>query len=64
MKAYGGGVILAPLIINGALGFDEWSVECIKFSTLGEKSAGTFKISWPCLESNMFYSSRRSRNTD
>jgi len=45
MKAYGGDVTLAPLIVNGALGFGEWSVECIDFSTSGERAASTIKIS-------------------
>ena len=45
MKAYGGGATLAPLIANGALGFGEWSVECIQFSIPAERAAGTIKIS-------------------
>jgi hypothetical protein len=46
VKACGGGVTLAPLIANGALlGFGEWSVECVQFSTPGERAADTTKIS-------------------
>jgi hypothetical protein len=47
MKAYGGGVNLGPLIVNGELGFGEWSVEFINFSTPGERAAGIINLLAP-----------------
>jgi hypothetical protein len=57
MKAYEGGVTSAPLIVNGALGFGEWSVECTDFSNSGERAASTIRYLDPAW--NQIFSTAR-----